>query len=128
MTTLRTLIVEDSDNLRSALMAFLGGKPYITLVGEAQDGEEAIKRIEELDPDLLLLDLRMPKLDGWQVLQYLQERQARTKVIVLSGYASFDAAEAMPDYGVIAYIYKGNLLAFESTLTKLAQAMDETSS
>jgi len=128
MKILHTILVEDNEVLRSGLVTFLYSLPYVTVVGAAKDGEEAIKYVDDLDPDLLLLDLRMPKLDGWQVLRCLQDRQARTKVIVFSAYATSYYVSGMQRHDGIVYIDKGNPLALVSAIAELANSVDEANS
>lgn len=107
---------------------FLHTLPYVTVVGVAIDGEVAIKAVDELDPDLLVLDLNMPRLNGWQVLRHLQDRQARTKVIVYSGYATLSSTSEMQRRDGVAYIYKGNPQALASAIAELANDVDEANS
>jgi len=127
MKVLRTVIADDHAMLRESIMALLSPLPCVTFVGEAKNGEEAIERIHELDPDLLLLDIKMPKHDGLQVLHDLQERQVRTKVIVFSAYVKslYDSVEE--SHNVIAYINKIDPQDLVSTITKLAEDMDVAS-
>ena len=81
---IRILIADDHPIVRDALCKLLGLEDDFEVVGEAADGREVLDRLQELDPDVLLLDLRMPNLDGLAVLQVLQQSRNRTKVIVLT--------------------------------------------
>lgn len=73
---IRVLVVDDQTLVRQGLASLLGLAPGIRVVGEAGDGEAALARIDELEPDVVLLDLRMPVLDGLGVLERLQARPA----------------------------------------------------
>ena len=68
MTTIRTVIVDDEPLARDKLRGFLARHPALELVGEAGDGSEAVRVIDTANPDLLLLDIQMPELDGFEVL------------------------------------------------------------
>ncbi|WP_370250486.1 response regulator [Nocardioides sp.] len=84
----RLLLVDDDPLVRSALVLMLGGRDDLQVVGEAGDGEEALRRVEELRPDVVLMDIRMPRLDGVAATRALHERPSPPRVIVLT---TFDA-------------------------------------
>ena len=83
-TGIRILIADDHPIVRDGLRKLLSLEDDLEVVGEANDGCEVLDRVQELDPDVLLLDLRMPNLDGLSALQTLQQTNKRTKVIVLT--------------------------------------------
>lgn len=80
----RLLIAEDHTILRQGLRALLSADPGIEVVGEAGDGLEAIRSIEKLNPDLVLLDLNMPKMDGFSVIKEISKRCPDTRVLALT--------------------------------------------
>ena len=82
--TVRILIADDHPIVRDGLKKLLLLEEDFEIVGEANDGREVLERVQELDPDVLLLDLRMPNLDGLSALQALQQTNKRTRVIVLT--------------------------------------------
>jgi len=82
--TVRILIADDHPIVRDGLKKLLLLEDDFEVVGEAGDGREVLDKVQELDPDVLLLDLRMPNLDGLSVLQALQQTNKRTRVIVLT--------------------------------------------
>jgi CheY-like chemotaxis protein len=88
---IRVVIADDHPIVRDALKMLLAREEDIEVVGEAGDGREALDRVQELDPDVLLLDLRMPNLDGFSVLKALQPSSGGMKVIVMT--ASEDKKE-----------------------------------
>ncbi|HUK13221.1 MAG TPA: response regulator [Thermoanaerobaculaceae bacterium] len=80
---LRVAIVDDEAPARALLREYLAGVPDVELVAECANGFEAVKAVAELDPDLLLLDIRMPKLDGFEVLELLEREVA---VVFVTAY------------------------------------------
>ena len=95
----RILLVDDHPVLRKGLMACLAGRPNLTVVGEAADGLEAIRKVSELQPDLVLMDVEMPHMDGLTATESICKSFPRTKVLVLSMHNN-------PDY-VVQAIQKG---------------------
>jgi DNA-binding NarL/FixJ family response regulator len=83
-STVRILIADDHPIVRDGLKKLLLLEDDFEIVGEAGDGREVLDKVQELDPDVLLLDLRMPNLDGLSALQALQQTNKRTRVIVLT--------------------------------------------
>jgi DNA-binding NarL/FixJ family response regulator len=82
--TVRIVIADDHPIVRDGLKKLLLLEDDFEIVGEAGDGREVLEKVQELDPDVLLLDLRMPNLDGLSALQALQQTNKRTRVIVLT--------------------------------------------
>ena len=83
---MRILIVDDEDLARAILREYLAGRPDIEIVGECANGFDAVKMIAELKPDLALLDVQMPKLDGFEILELVQDNVA---VIFVTAYDSY---------------------------------------
>jgi len=121
MKKLRVVVAEDNDMLRSRITAYLRRMAEITLVGEAKDGEEALRCVNELDPDLLTLDMFMPKMDGAEVISHLHRQQAWVKVIVFATYGDHHAATGSPYPGIVAYLQKENPEALAHAVRELAQ-------
>jgi len=88
---IRILIADDHPIVRDGLRKLLSQEPDFDIVGEASDGREALDKVQSLDPDILLLDLRMPQLDGLGTLQALQSLPKQVKVIIVT--ASEDKSE-----------------------------------
>ena len=80
----RIVIVEDHQILRDGLKAILNASDDLKVVGEAEDGLQAIRRIQELTPDLALLDLSMPRMDGLSVIKEIKSRNPETKIVALT--------------------------------------------
>lgn len=84
--TLRVVVADDSAIFRAALCQYLRSLKSIIVIGEAKDGVQALEMVERLAPDVLLLDLSMPRMDGYEVLQKLHTRSSTVSVIVLTGH------------------------------------------
>jgi len=80
----KVLIADDRPRSRSGLRAVLALRPEIQVVGEAANGQEAVRLMEELQPDVVLMDVRMPVMDGLEATQIIKERWLGVKVIVLT--------------------------------------------
>jgi DNA-binding NarL/FixJ family response regulator len=83
----RVLLADDQRVVRDGLVLLLGLLPQVEVVGAAADGYEAVERAAELRPDVVLMDLRMPRCDGVEATRRLREQQPDVKVIVLTTYA-----------------------------------------
>ncbi|HTM58039.1 MAG TPA: LytTR family DNA-binding domain-containing protein [Candidatus Udaeobacter sp.] len=84
---IRTVIVDDEAPARALLRQYLGAEPGLEVVGECTNGFEALKQIGDLSPDLVLLDVQMPKLDGFEVLELLEKPPAVVFVTAYDEYA-----------------------------------------
>ena len=85
---MKVLVVDDSSRFRERVKRHLSDAAGILVVGEAEDGLAALREVERLRPDVVLLDLHMPGVDGFKVLQHVKERFAGTTVVVLTSDAS----------------------------------------
>jgi DNA-binding NarL/FixJ family response regulator len=85
--TVRVLIADDQRVVREGLAMVLGLLPDVDVVGAASDGFEAVALAAELHPDIVLMDLRMPRCDGVEATRLLVEREPATKVVILTTYA-----------------------------------------
>ncbi len=101
----RVLIAEDEPRARQGLKVLLGAWPEVEVVGEAADGREAVQGIEECQPDVALLDARMPVLDGLAATQLIKTRWPQVRVIILTMYPTH-RAEALAA-GADAFLLKG---------------------
>lgn len=101
------LIADDEKNIRDGLKCILDWEDLgFTLCGEAANGEEALSGILKNTPSLVLLDIRMPKLSGIDIIRIAREQGYNGKFIILSGYSDFSSAQAAIRYGVEYYLTK----------------------
>jgi two-component system, LytTR family, response regulator len=101
---MRSLIADDEESARARLSRMLAAHPDIEIAGEACDGLEAVQKIEELRPDLLFLDIEMPGLTGFQVLQSVRRTVPLPLVIFVTGYDQHALAAFEAD--ALAYLLK----------------------
>jgi two-component system, chemotaxis family, protein-glutamate methylesterase/glutaminase len=102
---IRILVVDDSAFNRQTITAMLEGVPGFQVVGRAGDGEEGLKMAFQLQPDVITLDLEMPKMDGFSFLRLLMARQP-TPVIVISGYATRENVFKALELGALDFVAK----------------------
>ncbi|RMF94764.1 MAG: DNA-binding response regulator [Planctomycetota bacterium] len=105
--SIRLLIADDHQMIREGLIAILNGTE-IEVVAEAATGAECIEKIEQTKPDIVLLDIRMPDLDGLEVLERLREKGIETKVIILSTYDNPTYVARSAALGARDYVLKGS--------------------
>ena len=106
MEPIRVLIADDHDLVRAGIKAILNQSPDIKVVGEAGDGRETLRLVEELDPDILLLDVSMPEMNGLEVAANLQRSRSRTRVLFLSMHANEHYAVQALKLGASGYLLK----------------------
>jgi DNA-binding NtrC family response regulator len=100
----RVLIVDDEDRFRESMLKILKAKGLDAVA--VAGGAEALATLEESDYDVVLLDVKMPGVDGIEVLQRIQGRQRRAEVLILTGHASLDTAMAIVQLGAYDYLLK----------------------
>jgi DNA-binding NarL/FixJ family response regulator len=101
------VLCDDVPALRALLRAVLEEQPGIEVVGEAGDGGEVVADVARLQPDVVLLDLAMPHMDGLQATPLILEASPGTRVVGLSGFARGQVAQQLLEAGAVAYLEKG---------------------
>ncbi len=109
---IRILIVDDHAVVRSGLGAFLTAVPDLEMVGEAKDGLQALEYAKTLHPDVILMDLMMPGMDGVTATRKIKEQMPAVQIIALTSYQENDLVQQAMQAGAIGYLMK-NVLAIE---------------
>jgi DNA-binding NarL/FixJ family response regulator len=117
---IRVLIADDHDGFRQGLRALLEGEDDLEIVGEAGDGREVVARVAALHPDVVLMDLGMPKGGGVEATRRLTELSPHVRVLVLTMYDDDMSVHAALEAGARGYVLKG---ARKSELTRAVRAV-----
>src|SRR5918911_190635 len=124
MTSFRVFIVDDQEIIRSGLRRLLQSEPEFQVVGEAADAQEALRLIPETQPDVVLMDIKMPGMDGIEATRRLRELVPMTKVLILTAYADDFVAAALRA-GAQGYLIKD--ITGQELIRSLRSAMQGTS-
>jgi DNA-binding NarL/FixJ family response regulator len=103
---LRLVLADDHEVTRTGFVALLAGHPQFEVVGQARDGQEAVDVCERLLPDIVILDIRMPVLNGLGAARILQQRLPALKVVIFTMDDSPDHLEAAMNAGAVGYLLK----------------------
>lgn len=106
MTTIRILIVDDDPLVRSGLALILGGSTSVAVVGQAANGAEGLAAIDELTPDVVLMDIRMPVMDGLEATERLSGRPGAPRVIILTTFDADDSVLRALSAGASGFLLK----------------------
>jgi len=114
--------VEDFEPFRRSICSKLGENPELLVIGEASDGLEAVRKAEELQPDLVLLDIGLPKLDGIEAGQQLRKLAPKCKIIFVTQESSAEVVHEALSLGARGYVVKTSaesdlLAAVESVIS-----------
>jgi len=107
MTIIRVLLVDDAEEVRRDLRTLLTLSADLEIVGEAADGLEAIRLTESLHPDVVLMDLEMPVMDGYEATRRIKSRSPSCRVIALTVHDYESARAEANESGVDAFLVKG---------------------
>ncbi len=123
--TLNVLIVDDSFTYRQIMARVVGEIPGAKLVGQAKDGVEALRMVDELKPDLVLLDVTMPKLDGLETLRKLKRQHPKIDAIMVSGVNADQARSTMEalSMGALDFVTKPDSHSSTDSLTTLTREL-----
>lgn len=104
---LKVMIVDDEFYFREALKVSICWEDLgLTICGEAKNGKDAIEKVQLLHPDIIIVDINMPIMDGFEFVQNLKDKGIESKVIIISGYSEFDYAKQAVEIGAHNYILK----------------------
>ncbi len=104
--TIRVVIADDHPVVREGLAAMLEREPDLEVVGEARDGQEAIDQVAALRPDVVLMDLQMPRVDGVEAIRQIRERHSGVHVLVLTTYDDDESILRGVEAGARGYLLK----------------------
>jgi NarL family two-component system response regulator LiaR len=116
---LRVLIADDHSMVRAGLATFIKVKPDLDLVGEARNGLDALRLCEQAQPDVVLMDLVMPKMDGVAATRAIRERWPHVQIIALTSFKDKDMVQDALRAGAISYLLK------DVSVDELAEAIRE---
>lgn len=103
---IKVLIVDDHPVVRKGLLSCLASKDNLKIVGEAANGTEAVKQVKEHQPDIVLMDISMPEMDGLAVTETLRKDAPQTKVLILSMQSNRDSVLRIIKAGARGYVLK----------------------
>jgi NarL family two-component system response regulator LiaR len=106
LSVIRVLIVDDHEIVRKGIRALLATKRDIQVIGEAKDGAEAVNQAQTLHPDVILMDLMMPKMDGIQATREITSSQPEARILVLTSFAADDQVFPAIKAGALGYLLK----------------------
>lgn len=109
MRPVRVMLVDDHAIFLAALHALLDHDERIEIVGETDNGAHALELDEELRPDVALIDLELPVMDGFETTRRLHERRPDLRVVVISGVSTDGVAKQAEAAGAHAFLFKGGL-------------------
>ncbi len=119
-TKIKLLIVDDQERVRQDLRTALQLMQGLEVIGEAADGFEAVRQAEDLGPDVVLMDLKMPGMDGFEATRQIKARRLARSVVALTIYGDDAAREQAARMGVDAFVEKGtSIQALAETIRKI---------
>ena len=100
------LIVDDLPDFRRVIKRICRDREELNIVGEAEDGLAAVDKAEQLQPDIILLDISMPRLSGLEAALHIQKVSAQSKIVFLSGHSHWSVVQEAMERGAIGYVIK----------------------
>jgi DNA-binding NarL/FixJ family response regulator len=119
-TVIRVIVADDHSVVRKGIKDHLGAEPDIQVIGEAEDGREAVRLAIALQPDVMIMDVAMPHVNGVEATRQLRRVVPSVKVLVLSGYDDAPYVDGLLDAGASGYLLK------TASLQAIAQAVRDT--
>lgn len=104
--SLQILVVDDFEPFRRFICSTVGKKPDLQVIAEVSDGREAVQKAEELKPDLILLDIGLPTLNGIAAARQIRKVSPESKIIFVSQESSVDVMQEALSFGALGYVVK----------------------
>lgn len=104
--TIEILLADDHAVVREGLRALIDSEPEMTVIGEAADGEAAIRQARDLQPDVILMDLEMPRKSGLEAIEAIKQMQPEARILVLTSYAEDKKVFRAIKTGALGYLLK----------------------
>lgn len=104
----RILVVEDNEPFRQLICSILGKRSELQIIGEASDGVDAVHKAEELHPDLILMDIGLPRMNGIEAARQIGELALKSKIVFLSQETSPDIVQGALSLGAMGYVAKAS--------------------
>jgi CheY-like chemotaxis protein len=111
MSMVRILVVDDHESVRAGIRALLATDSTVTVCGEARDGYDAVEKAKEMRPDILLMDVTMPVMNGMDAARQIKQVLPKTTIIIVTQHDSREMLRQALDAGAVAYIVKSRLPA-----------------
>ena len=123
----RVLIADDEETIREGLKRLIESYDIgLSVIATAEDGEVAMNLINEYKPEIILMDINMPFINGLEIIEEIRKTDQNTKIIIISGYSQFDYAQKALDLGVFSYLLKPiNYRDFKDILIKAMDSYSE---
>ena len=118
MQGIKVLIVDDHAIFRKSLRAFLTFHLDANVVGEAADAQSALASVQQLKPDLVLMDIRMPRMGGLEAIQRLKEIDSKIKVVILTAFDTVEHRDAALACGADAFLAKADVAEMLSSVMR----------
>jgi DNA-binding NarL/FixJ family response regulator len=109
MNRIKVLIADDHRDYRRVVREFLDRMPNVSVVGEAINGGEAVEKVEQLFPDVVLMDIAMPQMNGLEATRIIKQRWPETKVLIATTYDDPAYRLQALEAGAVGYFLKGSL-------------------
>jgi len=105
----RIFIVDDDSEFRRFLKKFLARKPGLKVSGDVASARQALEKVEELDPDLVLMDIRLPGMNGFSASRLLKQKMPDLQIIIMTIFDNPKYKESAVENGAFGYVVKSNL-------------------